>query len=69
MYMQVKEPRLQARCRHSATAFTRGPGITVLLFGGYPEWPNDFRSDADVPQIANTTMLQFGEFIAYLSVD
>ena len=61
--IQIKDPRVQqARCYHSATAFTHSPGLTeVTLFGGCPEWPVNYSSDADVPQVANTTVLRFGE--------
>ena len=61
LHVQVKVPSLQARCHHSAAAFSLSPGLTeVTVFGGIPEWP---RFIADIPQIANTTVLQFGESI------
>ena len=56
--VQVIAPGLQARCWHSATAFSY-PGVTkVIIFGGCPEMPSDGKSE--YPQISNTTMLQFG---------
>ena len=62
LHVQVKEPRLQARAEHSATAFTHTPALTeVVLFGGYPEWPEDVKVVADLPLIAKTTVLKFGE--------
>ena len=68
VHVQVKEPRLQARCSHSASAFTLNPGLTeVILFGGYPEWPKNSKSYADFPQIANTTVLRFGESTSCVS--
>ena len=62
LHVQVKEPRLQARADHSATAFTHTPVLTeVVLFGGYAEWPEDSKTYADLPPTANTTVLRFGE--------
>ena len=62
VHVQVKEPRLQARAAHSATAFTHTPVLTeVVLFGGFSEWPKDYKTEADLPQTANTTVLGFGE--------
>ena len=31
------------------------------MFGGCPEWPSNYKSDAEIPQMANTTVLRFGE--------
>ena len=68
-HMQVDVPGLQARCWHSATAFSLCPGVMeVTLFGGCPECPSDAKTTADFPQIANTTVLQFGESISCMSV-
>ena len=64
LHVQVKEPHLQARESHSATATTLGPGVTeVTLFGGIPEWTKS----GDLPQIANTTVLRFGESTSCVS--
>ena len=60
--MQVKIPSLRPRCYHSAATFNLSPEIAeVTIFGGCPEWPSIFKTDADVPQIADTTVLRFGE--------
>ena len=59
MHVQVTVPALQGRFYHSSTAFSVSPGLTeVVLVGGCPEY---HRTDADRPQIANTTVLRFGE--------
>ena len=48
--MQVGVPALQARCYHSATAFSLCPGwMEVTMFGGCPEWPSNAKTDADLP--------------------
>ena len=61
-HVQVTVPNIQSRCWHSATAFSLSPGLTeVTLFGGYPEWPSNPKSNADLTPIANTTVLRFGE--------
>ena len=61
-HVQVTVPNLQSRCYHSATAFSLSPGLTeVTLFGGFSEWPSNYKSDADFTPIANTTVLRFGE--------
>lgn len=60
----MKVPGLQPRFDHSAAAFKLSPRLTeVTIFGGCPEVPKNFRSDADHRQIANTTVLRFGEYI------
>lgn len=60
--VQVREPRLKARCYHRATALVLNPQLTeVTLFGGCPWWPKDIASDPDLPQIADTAVLRFGE--------
>ena len=65
--LQVHVPGLQARCYHSAATINLHPGLLeVTLFGGCPKWPNNYKADADLPQIANTTVLRFGEFTTYL---
>ena len=64
--VQVTGPNLQTRCYHSATAISLRPGLTeVLLFGGIPEVPEDAKSFADCPVIADTTVLTFGESTAW----
>ena len=35
--MQVEGVTLKARAGHSLTAFSLGPGLTVVKFGGCPE--------------------------------
>ena len=62
LHVQVIGPSLQSRFCHSATAFSLSPGLTeVTIFGGCPNWPSNYKSDADFLQIANTTVLRFGE--------
>ena len=54
--------KLQGRKDHSATVISFSPGLEeVILFGGCPEWPSDYKTDSDLSQIANTTVLRFGE--------
>ena len=61
--VQINLPTLQSRCYHSAGAFSLSPGLTeVTIFGGCPEFPNNYMSDADLPRMANTTVLRFGEY-------
>ena len=60
--MQVTVPSHPSRCNHSATAFSLSPGLTeVTIFGGCPNVPSNLKFRADLPQIANTTVLRFGE--------
>ena len=60
--VQVNVPSLQSRFDHSAAAFSLSPGLTeVTIFGGCPEWPSNSKSEADLPLMANTTVLRFGE--------
>ena len=67
--VQVKLPGLQARFFHSAAAFHLSPGITeVTIFGGCPEWPSNYKSPADLSQIANTTVLRFGEYTSCVCI-
>ena len=62
MHVQVTVPAFQGRFSHSSTAFNVSPGLTeVVLFGGCPEVPSNARTVSDLPQIANTTVLRFGE--------
>ena len=52
-HVQVKDPSLQARLGHSATAFSLTPTLTeVILFGG---------RNSESHLIADTTVLQFGK--------
>ena len=54
----------QPRMRHTVTAFSLEPGKTqVTMFGGCPKlgWRNS--DDAD-PKLAETTVLEFGEWTA-----
>ena len=70
MYVQIKDTRFQRRCGHSATAINLCPGLTeVTLFGGCPEWVCKCKSDSDFPQIANTTVLRFGESNLLVNLD
>ena len=53
IHVQVHVPSLLARFSHSATAVSLGPGLTeVAIFGG---------CDDEVEELANTTVLRFGE--------
>ena len=62
LHVQVTVPSLQSRSDRSATAFSLSPGLTeVTIFGGCPNVPSNWKSHADIPQIANTTVLRFGE--------
>ena len=62
VYLQVNVPSLQSRCYHSAAAFSPSAGLTeVTIFGGCPECPSNYKSAADLQQMANTTVLRFGE--------
>ena len=64
--MQVTVPGLQSRCQHRATVFSLRPGLNeVVIFGGYSEWPSNFKSLADITPIANTTVLRFGEYTSF----
>lgn len=65
LHVQVKVPGLQGRFDHCAAAF-HCQGLTeVTIFGGCPKWPSNYQSDADLPQTANTTVLQFGMSTLY----
>ena len=58
--VQVNVP--QSRYYHSAAAFSISPGFTqVTIFGECPVSTSNCKSDADLPQMANTTVLRFGE--------
>ena len=59
IHFQIKEPRHQARWRHSATAITHSPTLVeVILFGG---------RDKDDSTIGNTVVLLFGESTSCVS--
>ena len=59
IHFQIKEPRHQARRRHSATAITHSPTLVeVILFGGL---------DKDWSTIGNTVVLLFGESTSCVS--
>lgn len=62
--MQVNVLNLKARCGHCAEAFSICQGITeVTIFGGCPEYPKNFISDDDLPQMADTAVLRFGKLL------
>ena len=68
LHVQVTVPSLQSRFSHSATAFNLSPGLTeVTIFGGCPNLPSNAECDADLPQIANTTVLRFGKCVSHTS--
>lgn len=68
MMLQVKVPGFSARLMHSATAFSfNAKLIEVILFGGSPEWPKNYRNDNDFTFLAKTTVLRFGEFTSEIS--
>ena len=57
--MQVTVPTLKSRDGHSATSFSLSPGLTeVIIFGGV---------DDDDEDLANTTVLRFGESTSCVS--
>ena len=57
--MQVTVPTLESRSNHSATAFSLSLGLTeVIIFGGF---------DEDDTDLANTTVLRFGESTSCVS--
>ena len=61
---QVKCPNLQSREGHCAATFGIRPGqIEVVIFGGCPKWKKHPKTEADYPQIADTTLLIFSESI------
>ena len=67
--MQVNAPSLQSRCDHSAAAFSPSAGLTeVTIFGGCPVFPSNYKSQADLPQMANTTVLRFGESTSCVAI-
>ena len=57
--MQVTVPTLKSRRGLSSTAFSLSPGLTeVIIFGGL---------DEDNRDLANTTVLRFGESTSCVS--
>ena len=57
--VQVEVQNFQARSFHSAAAFSLSPGLTeITIFGGCLQ---NAESDADLSQVANTTVLRFGK--------
>ena len=62
VHVQIKVPSLQSRYRHTADVFHFNARLAdVILFGGIPEVPKNYKSSADFPMIAQTTVLRFGE--------
>ena len=62
LHVQIKVPNLQSRCYHTADVFHFSARLAeVILFGGVPVYPKNPKSDADLPMIAQTTVLRFGE--------
>ena len=62
VHVQIKVPSLQSRYRHTADVFHFNARLAdVILFGGVPEVPRNAKSAADLPMIAQTTVLRFGE--------
>ena len=52
----------QPQTKHTVTAFIFGPGRTkVTMFGGCPKW-DWLKSDDAQPKLAETTVLDFGEW-------
>ena len=60
--VQVQVPSLQSRYMHGGAASTISPGVTeVVMFGGSPEWPKNYKTDNDFKKLSMTTVLRFGE--------
>ena len=54
---------VQPRMLHTVTAFSFRPGLTqVTMFGGCPKWEMGNAKHAQ-PKLAETTVLEFGEYI------
>ena len=54
---------MQPRDSHTATAFSLAPGLTdVTMFGGCHKYKPGVK-DNKQPKLAETTVLQFGEFM------
>ena len=57
---------LQARCYHRAAAFSLADELTeVTIFGGCPEVPSTFKTDADLRPLAETTVLVLTEWVCW----
>ena len=62
VHVQIKVPSIQSRWKHTADVFHFNARLAdVILFGGVPEVPKIWKSPADFPMIAQTTVLRFGE--------
>ena len=60
--VQIQVSSLQSRFMHCAAASTISPGMTeVVMFGGSPEWPKNYKTDNDLKKLSMTTVLRFGE--------
>ena len=52
------------RAYHSLTAIALGEGVTeAVSFGGYCKWPEDYKNDADLGPIDETTVMRFGKLV------
>ena len=61
-HMQVRGHSVQARISHTATAITHTPGLVeVVIFGGFSEYPKDYKTDADLTPLSHTVVLLLGE--------
>ena len=66
VYIQVPVSSLQARVWHCAAAFSLADELTeVTIFGGCPEVPSNFKTDADLRLLADTTVLVLGEWACW----
>ena len=55
----------QPRWGHTLTAFKMGKGrVHATTFGGGSKWDSE-RRDRDIPKLADTTVLEFGEQNTY----
>ena len=63
LYLQVKSSAgHRPRFDHCMEAIPICPGVTeVMLFGGCPQWPKNFRSYDDFPHMAETALARFGK--------
>ena len=62
VHVQIKVPSLQSRFWHTADVFHFNARLAeVILFGGIPEVPKNYKSVTDFQMIAQTTVLRFGE--------
>ena len=66
VYMQVPVSGLQARFDHCAAAFSLGDELVeVTIFGGCPEVPSYYKTEADLRPLADTTVLVLGEWACW----